>query len=221
MGTHGKTNMQRFALGSVADEVFRHSTVSILTVNPPVHRSSDNDVRFDRVLYATDFSPESMVAAPFAISLAQRNRSHLIVLHVMRVPKKGGEREERQFEASVADTIGRLRGIVSVGANLASPPEVILEHGEVADRITEAARRTRADLIVLGDRPVGSQVRPGQNPEDATTQKIILNARCPVLTVRSICSICGKPWPDSICDSCGDTIRKESFKQENSSSSPA
>ena len=39
--------------------------------------------RFRRVLFATDFTPESLAAAPYAISLAQENEAQLILLTVI------------------------------------------------------------------------------------------------------------------------------------------
>ncbi len=40
MSTHGRSGISRFAFGSVADRVVRHSTVPVLTVSPPGCRTN-------------------------------------------------------------------------------------------------------------------------------------------------------------------------------------
>lgn len=40
MSTHGRSGVSRWALGSVADRIVRHSTVPVLTVSPPGCRTS-------------------------------------------------------------------------------------------------------------------------------------------------------------------------------------
>src|SRR5713226_7487812 len=84
LGTHGRTGAQKFILGSVAEEIFRRSSVPVLTMGPNVHSGTHNGAQFHRVLFATDFTPESLAAAPYAISLAQENQARLMLLHVIR-----------------------------------------------------------------------------------------------------------------------------------------
>src|SRR6202142_1476859 len=73
LGTHGRTGAQKFLLGSVAEEIFRCSTVPVLTIGPSVRKGTHKGARFRRILFATDFTPESLAAAPYAISFAQEN----------------------------------------------------------------------------------------------------------------------------------------------------
>src|SRR5271155_5727267 len=78
LGTHGRTGVEKFLLGSVAEEIFRLSPVPVLTIGPNVRSSVHNGARFHRVLFATDFTPESVAAAPYAVSLAQENQARLL-----------------------------------------------------------------------------------------------------------------------------------------------
>ncbi len=86
LGTHGRTGAEKLLLGSVAEEIFRRSPVPVLTIGPGVRSSVHNGGKFHRVLFATDFTPESLAGAPYAVTLAQENQARLLLLLVMRKP---------------------------------------------------------------------------------------------------------------------------------------
>ncbi len=184
LGTHGRTGAEKLLLGSVAEEIFRRSPVPVLTIGPGVRSSAHNGARFHRVLFATDFSPESLAGAPYAVSLAQQNESHLLLVTVMRKPEKIDESDDRIFELSVAEAIHRLYEIVPESAELDFPPQVSVEYGEPAERIVEVAKQRGADLIVLGVREAAGRLGAATHLERATAHKVVAHAACPVLTVR-------------------------------------
>ncbi len=184
LGTHGRTGAEKLLLGSVAEEIFRRSPVPVLTIGPGVRSSAHNGARFHRVLFATDFTPESLAGAPYAVSLAQQNESHLLLVTVMRKPEKIDESGDRIFELSVAEAIHRLYEIIPEGAELDFPPQVSVEYGEPAERIVEVAKQRGADLIVLGVRDAAGRLGAATHLERATAHKVVAHAACPVLTVR-------------------------------------
>jgi nucleotide-binding universal stress UspA family protein len=184
LGTRGRTGAEKFLLGSVAEEIFRRSSVPVLTIGPGVRRNLRGDERFHRVLFATDFTPESLAAAPYAASLAQENQARLVLVHVMREPRQRNEKEKRKFELSVAEAIHQLYETVPKDVELDCPPEVAVEYGQPADRIVEAAKQRSADLIVLGVRSAEGGLGAATHLERATAHKVVAHAPCPVLTVR-------------------------------------
>lgn len=184
LGTHGRTGAEKLLLGSVAEEIFRRSPVPVLTIGPGVRSSTHNAGRFRRVLFATDLSPESLAAAPYAITLAQENQARLALLLVMRKPDSPRNGDKRLFDMSVAEAMHRLYEIVPDDANLDSAPEVAVEYGEPAERIVEFAGRRGADLIVVGVRSAAGRLGAATHLERATAHKIVAHAACPVLTVR-------------------------------------
>ncbi len=184
VGTHGRIGAEKLLLGSVAEEIFRRSPVPVLTIGPGVRSSVHNGARFHRVLFATDFSQESLAAAPYAISLAQQNESHLLLITVMRKPGELNDSDNRMFELSVAEAIHRLYEIVPENAELEFPPQVAVEYGEPADRIVEVAKQRGADLIVLGVRDAAGRLGAATHLDRATAHKVVSHAACPVLTVR-------------------------------------
>lgn len=184
LGTHGRTGAEKLLLGSVTEEIFRRSPVPVLTIGPGVRSSAHNGARFHRVLFATDFSPESLAGAPYAVSLAQQNESHLLLVTVMRKPEKIDQSDDRIFELSVAEAIHRLYEIVPESAELDFPPQVSVEYGEPAERIVEVAKQRGVDLIVLGVRDAAGRLGAATHLERATAHKVVAHAACPVLTVR-------------------------------------
>jgi nucleotide-binding universal stress UspA family protein len=184
LGTHGRTGAEKLLLGSVAEEIFRRSPVPVLTIGPGVRSSVHTGGRFRRVLFATDFTPESLAGAPYAVTFAQENRARLLLLLVMRTPGSANEGDQRLFDMTVAEAMHRLYEIVPKDARLDLPPEVAVEYGEPADRIVEFAKQRGADLIVMGVRSAAGRIGAVTHLERATAHKVVAHAACPVLTVR-------------------------------------
>jgi nucleotide-binding universal stress UspA family protein len=182
IGTHGRTGAQKLLLGSVAEEIFRRSPIPVLTIGPWARKEVHNGAHFHRVLYATDFTAESLAAAPYAISLAQENEARLILLNV--VHERDQEAESRRTVTSVANLMYELHELVPKDAELWCRPEGVVEYGEPAARILEAAKQRNADLIVLGVRDHGGRLGAATHLERAVAHKVVAHAKCPVLTVR-------------------------------------
>jgi nucleotide-binding universal stress UspA family protein len=184
VGTHGRTGAQKFVLGSVAEEIFRRSPVPVLTIGPSVRSGKHNGASFHCVLFPTDFSPESLAAAPYAFSLAQESHARVLLMSVMRKPGDRDKNEMQLFEVSVAEAVQRLYDVAEQFPKLQAPPEVFVEYGEPADRIVDAGKRCGADLIVVGVRDATGRLGAATHLERTTAHKVVAHAPCPVLTVR-------------------------------------
>jgi nucleotide-binding universal stress UspA family protein len=179
LGTHGRTHAQKLLLGSFAEEILRRSSVPVLTIGPHVRKSTTTSGAFHSVLFATDFSKPCEAAAPFAVSLAEENDAHLILLYV--APKAGLKQGEL---ANIADVTQRLDDIVPSDARKWCHPSPSVQYGDAADRILEVAIERGADLIVLGVRDAAGHLGAATHLERATAHKVVAHAQCPVLTVR-------------------------------------
>lgn len=145
--------------------------------------------RYRKILTGIDFSAPSRAALREAAALARQLGARLEVLHVVpqlvpTIPFVGvsravvGQDQERQIQASsqrLEKWLGALRdvpveGRILVGKPPFRPHEAILEH----------ARRSGADLIVLGHR--------GQNVTErlllgSTADRVLRKASIPVLLI--------------------------------------
>jgi nucleotide-binding universal stress UspA family protein len=182
LGTHGRTGAQKLLMGSVAEEIFRRSPVPVLTIGPEVRRGLHSDARFHRVLCPTDFTPESVAAAPYAVSFAQENEAKLVLLHV--IPRNPEEDAARPGELSVADALHGLTEMIPKEAELWCRPEPAVEYGDPARRILEASKERGVDLIVMGVRQAVGRLIAATHLERNTAHKVVAHAICPVLTVR-------------------------------------
>ena len=185
-GTHGRTGLGKLFLGSVAEEIFRSAVCPVFTVGPkvprPQHRWNSEiepiSVEFRQILYATDFSSQSLAAASYAFSLAQEFRSRLILLHVIE------EYDEHLHErpGPIDAAMRKLEGLESEHADLRWAPEPMVEFGSPSDHILRTAAERETDLIVLGTRP--GHIEAATHLPWATAHKVVTRANCPVLTVR-------------------------------------
>jgi nucleotide-binding universal stress UspA family protein len=181
IGTHGRTGLRKAVMGSVAEMVFRESLCPVLTVGPKASSRLDQPVETKEILYATDFTPASQAAAPYAISLAQEHEAHLVLLHVIEPPKR---RELTHGGEFVSATMKRLRDLVPPEAELWCKPEHVVEYGSPADNILRVAEGRHSHLIVLGVRKPEGSLGLTTHFARATAYKVVSEACCPVLTVR-------------------------------------
>jgi nucleotide-binding universal stress UspA family protein len=182
LGTHGRTGLKKAVFGSTAEEIFRRTTVPVMTIGPAVRTGAHNGGRFQCVLFATDFNVVSSAAAAYAMSLAQENQSRLVLLHVLPAPKPG--KTKKAVELSVAEALHRVEDLLPRDAELWCRPEPTVEHGEPGAQILATAERCGADLIVLGVRGMDTLTEVVTRVERATAYEVIAHAHCPVLTVR-------------------------------------
>jgi nucleotide-binding universal stress UspA family protein len=181
VGTRGRTGMGRALLGSVAEEIFRTAPCPVLNVGPHVSQDTKRRLNMKEILYATDFSPESLSALPYAMSLAQEHQARLTILHVVNEPKVGELVHAADY---VESTIRQLRELVPSEAKHWCEPHFRVERGPAAAKILEVAVALGADLIVLGVRASAGVLGSATHLFRPTAHQVVTQAECPVLTVR-------------------------------------
>jgi nucleotide-binding universal stress UspA family protein len=181
IGTSGRTGTAKVLLGSVAAEILRRAPCPVLTVGPHCTGSAKEHLKLHEIIYATDFSAESMAAAPYAISFAEENQAELTLLNVIQ-PTRGVELVHP--DQYVDSTWRMLQRLVPPEAELWCTPTCIVTKGVPAEAILRVAGERKSDLIVLGVKDVKNSMSVATHLSRATAQQVIANAPCPVLTVR-------------------------------------
>jgi nucleotide-binding universal stress UspA family protein len=176
MGTVGRTGVRKFLLGSVAEEAMRESRCPVLTVGPESRAAEE--IEFCQILYATDFSADSLAAAPYALAFSGNYSSRLTLVHALE-----GLPESPYLDAQMAKV--RLRELVPQRVDLVAEPEIIVEMGWPAEVILKAADETASDLIVIGAHGAGALTRLASH-FGSVAHKVVCRAVCPVLTVRPL-----------------------------------
>ncbi len=181
IGTRGRTGLGKLLLGSVAEEIFRAAPCAVLTVGPYSPVLPPAGGKFRQILYATDFSPESMAAAPYAISMAQEFQAHLTILHVVASPKTFDLVNRKELKDSA---LRRMHALLQADAELWCEPCYVVADGEAAKAILDVAEEQKADLLVVGVRKPAGIPGAATHLPVATAHKLVSHAKCPVLTVR-------------------------------------
>ena len=184
IGTHGQSGFERLVLGSVAERVLRKATCPVLTIPP--HAAGASRLPFTHILCAVDFSESSTAGLEFAFSLAQESNARLTLLHVFEWPSDEASARRvldtsefhRQWQA---ETRQKLEGLIPPQVRNWCAPESKLAFGKAYQQILHLAENEQVDLIVMGVR--------GRNPVDlmlfgSTTNQVVRQAGCPVLTLR-------------------------------------
>lgn len=176
VGTKGDSGLEKIALGSTAETIFRSSTVPVLTVGPLCHSTDESLFSIKTVLYATDFSSGAEIALPYGASLARTFDADFIMLHV-----KDDNEVPFSFERAMAsqEPLEKLRKLAPNGQTTC-----IVGFGAAGAAILEEAKVRKADLIVMGARGIGKFASVVSHFGGGTAYEVAANAGCPVLTIR-------------------------------------
>jgi nucleotide-binding universal stress UspA family protein len=164
-------------MGSGAEEVMRKAVCSVLTVGPHVSSSADKPP-LAQVLYVMNLWEESHDGLEYAIQLAIRYKSRLLLLHVVE------QEESKQSDHEWLKAFRRImRNLLpESAANLAEGPVLRVEVARnISARILQVADEIRADLVVMEMASGGA----GATHLPQKLYEIISRASCPVLTTRS------------------------------------
>ena len=165
VGTHGRTGVGKLLLGSKAEEILRQAPCPVLTVGPKVSgraklpalaaeakEIAPVEIAVRQIVYATDFSPESLAAALFATSLAQEFQAKLTLLHVIE-KFTDKDRRPKPLELMLQGWRNWCRRKLGCGAR----PGPQSNSARPRSAYSRKLWTSRADLIVLG-------VRAGSRP---------------------------------------------------------
>ncbi len=177
LGTHGRGWVEREIIGSVAEGILRSTSWPALTVGPQVRSAADKTLPFQRILYATDFTPAAARAAVYAVSFAKAFRSDIDVLNVVQReaidhPDRLSDLRDRFYRA--------LDDLVPQQAKEFCNPRSFVEVGNAHHQILEHIRERSIDLLVLGIRK-SSHLSIEKRTSRAF--QLVIHAACPVLTI--------------------------------------
>ena len=187
LGTHGRSGVQHLMLGSVAAKVLHKARYPVLTVPRKTPDAVPvGPVPFARILCGIDFSECSLNALRHAIALASDAGAHLDVLSVVQlIPMYEAMSGVPLYYPGLlgdlkADVWKRLNSVVEDAAP-EMPVERFVTVGSPHREIVRIATERKAELVVLGAYSHGPIDRIFFG---STTNHVVRQARCPVLTVR-------------------------------------
>jgi nucleotide-binding universal stress UspA family protein len=189
MGTHGRTGLNRFFLGSVTEKVVRTAPCAVLTIPAALSAPEHEPIRFERILCGVDFSPASLAALKYALDLGRQANGCVTVLHALEYMDYAEEpcehvnaaiRSTRQYFLDHARD--RLQNLLAAEPRTWCEIEEVVAINRAYREILHHAAAAHSDLIVMGAQgSAGIELMLyGSN-----TQHVVRRATCPVLTVRA------------------------------------
>ncbi|MBW2430671.1 MAG: universal stress protein [Deltaproteobacteria bacterium] len=189
--TRGRSGFKRLILGSVTERLMRTITCPLLVVRSP-EREFVNipqpEIKLNKILVGCDFSPDSDQAFEHGLSLAQEFQAELHLAHVIEPPAQPnllvetitvtGEVPQNQQNL----LIQKLKDMVPAEADNWCTPQTSILEGQPYEELVKYADTRDIDIIVLGVRGHGLVKTLFLG---STTDRIIRNSPCPVLSVSS------------------------------------
>jgi len=189
LGTHGRSGFQHLVLGSVTEKILRKARCPVLTVP---RRAPDavpaGAALYRRIMCGVDFSDCSLAALDFVWSLASRTEAHIDAVSVLQlVPMIEQSSAVTLYYPGLTDELRadvgtRLESLVLEARVRGYDVDAVTAVGSPYEELLRLAKVRRADLIVMGVH--------GRGPLDrlffgSTTNHVVRQAECPVLTVRT------------------------------------
>lgn len=192
MATHGRTGIQRWTMGSIADKVLRASNVPVWLIRPGLPQDIVRDhLPTRKILVPLDGSELAASVLPHAEAVAKQSDAGLIEIVLLSVcdptlpatyyapatpvnwdeQVKGWKRKDEQYLAKIEK---QLR---SSGLNVRS--KVLI--GRPAETIVEYASENRVSLIVMSTH---GRSGPGRWVFGSVAGKVLHEVTTPILLVR-------------------------------------
>ncbi|MFP8956912.1 universal stress protein [Natrialbaceae archaeon A-CW3] len=177
LGTHGRTGLQRWIMGSVASAVVREARCHVLTVNASVQAARE---QFDDVLIATDGRPGVDQAVEAGLDLAESTGAAVHALYVVDDVHSRTNVVLESFEA----TGERSTSVIAArAAERGLATERTIRRGIPHEEIVAYADDQNIDLVVMGVESLSSLERLVVG---SVSQRVVATAPAPVLTVRTL-----------------------------------
>jgi nucleotide-binding universal stress UspA family protein len=179
LSTHGRAGLERFARGSTAERVLRHSPFPVLLVNPR-GLAAPKEGRFERILVPVDGSELAGEVLPLATEIARRHGSEVILFHAVDmavyldpVPGVSPVETPEQVASLLKTFSARVKDV---------PSRALSAQGSPAAAILDAADSNGADLIAL---TTHGRSGPSRWLFGSVAEQVVRHARSPVLVHRT------------------------------------
>jgi universal stress protein A len=171
----------------VTERVVRKSQRPVLSVPPHAASGRESPAVVQRILCPVVFSEPSMKALQCAVSLAEGADARLTVVHVADVLSAHafsvyGRLDLPTLQADYERQLRhRLREFVPIAARAYCTIEELVRAGTAWQEIIAVAEERQAQMIVMG---VTARTVPDTTVFGSTTEQVVRQAPCPVLTMR-------------------------------------
>lgn len=177
MGTHGRRGIERWVLGSVAEQLLRSIKAPLLTIGR-IRKPETAPPAIRRILVTTDFGEGTPEAMAYAFSIAQECQAQISILHV--IGDIGADAGEKYLDILIKRIGDRLEKLIPDEARLWCDVKARVEAGLPFKVILKALEKENADLLVMN---VHGKRGLDRSLLDSTAERVVRAAPCPVLMI--------------------------------------
>jgi nucleotide-binding universal stress UspA family protein len=178
LGTHGVfRGLQHLVIGSNAEKILLSAHCPTLTVGRHVMAGIDLNLKFNEILFVSDFTLEAAAAASYALSLGQDLKVPVELLQI--APEDTGI-SPQLIHRYAEQYCNALASDPSVTNREWCIPGYQFERSISASDVLERAKRAANSLMVLGVRPAS---RLDRHLHTSFAYELVAKASCPIVSV--------------------------------------
>jgi nucleotide-binding universal stress UspA family protein len=167
MGTHGRSGIERWFIGSIANKTIQYSTTPVLLLRPTTEWRSRWS-QFKRLLVTVDGSHASERILPYARAVASQFASEVILLSVPEGQVSVAYRTQLQ---------DYLQDLADAFSDDGIKVQAIVSGSGPARTIVQTSEEERADLIMLATHGLGGVKRLMLG---SVADRVVRQAHCPI-----------------------------------------
>ena len=148
MSTHGRSGVERWLIGSVANKLIQRISIPMLLIRPTGEWRSRWS-QFNRLLVTLDGSHNAERILPYALSIAKTFDSEIVLLSVPEGQEdSGASTYAASMESYLTQVMGRIR---SEGVKV----QAIVTGSDAASTIIDVSQEEEVDLIMMTTHGLG------------------------------------------------------------------
>ena len=141
-----------------------------------------------KLLVPTDFSAISLNALDYAASIAKITGAEITLLHVYDLPDMPKKNQAFDLAALIERGITeKIDAIKAKDKNLLGVTlKAVVVSGKIHEQIEEAAKKIKADMIVMGTHGSSGLRKIGKLLLGSNAYRVVNNAPCPIITIKEV-----------------------------------
>jgi len=188
MATHGRSGVQRWLLGSVADKVLHGATNHLFLVRASDQGKTDGEAALKTMIVPLDGSPLAEQVLPYVVDLAKKMKLKVVLMRSCALPASVSAEDYGFYSADLLDYLeseardylaGKVNEVKQTGIDDVTS---VVNVGYGAEEIITLGRHTPEDFIAMSTHGRSGIQRWVLG---SVTDRVVRHSGDPVLIVRS------------------------------------